>query len=578
MSIEKLNTDFDSFMDKYHPTMKFRPYQKEVILDIIKTYLEGEKDTYLLEAPTGSGKSVIGIIVSHYLQEHKHTGYILASDLSLHSQYLEDFNKYNLSWGNIKGVDNYECTVNHEKFSLGDCKNKNMSYEKAESLDCFQSCGYLTTRKKAIASEVTLLTYSYALIQRNYVEEKMQGSGRGVPFPQRDFVICDEGHKVVDIVQSHFSPKISWDVYKKAVRLVEFMKTHKLVLPKQDPTIIQDIIRDILIEEDKENLHQSLYKLQGALVDILGAAESLTEKIKKMYKETVPREWVSAMGLKDYLKDVHCKVEDYNFIIHKVGSDKMVKNPTDAENITFNCLEEHFLMNKHFHKKFGFKLIMTATMGDPKAFAKSLGLQTARFQRIPSTFNFDKSPIIYYTGHKLSYAEKEKNLPWAIETVGKILDEEKEFSGIIHTGSYEFTQKLFKSLNAFQQKRLILYEGSSTKETAIREFYKRSNGVLIGPSLLEGLNLDEDRSRFQIFFKVPYPSLHDRFVAEKLKHNPESYSLKTCINILQGVGRSIRNPEDYARTYIIDGTFSNVLKHNRSYFDESFLNRIIIVR
>lgn len=578
MSIEKLTESFDAFHQKHHPTLEFRPYQKAVILDIIKTYLEGEKDTYLLQAPTGSGKSVIAIIVSHYLAENNHTGYILASDLSLHSQYLDDFVKHNLSWGNIKGVDNYTCYTNHEKFSLGDCKNKNMGYEAAEKLPCFQFCGYLTSRKKAIAAPVSLLTYAYALIQRNYVDAKMQGQGRGVPFPKRDFVICDEGHKILEIVQNHFSPKVSWEVYKRAVRLTEFLKNHKLPQPKSPSLEIQAVIRDILIEEDTEKLHNLLYELEARLQDILGAAESIAEHAKKQFKDQIPKDWLGAMGLKDYIKDVHCKIQDYNVIIKKVGHDKLIKNPTDPENITFNCIEENYMMVKHFHKQFGFKLIMTATMGDPKTFAKTLGIRSTRYQKIPSMFNYEKSPIYYYTGHKLSYAEKEKNLPWAIDTVKKIIDDEKSVSGIIHTGSYEFTQKLYKSLTPFQQRRVILYEGSATKETAIREFYKRTDGILMGPSLLEGLNLTDDLSRFQIFFKVPYPSLHDRYVAAKLKVSPEWYDWKTTLSIVQGAGRSIRTPDDYARTYIIDGCFSILLRKNRQGFPQEFLDRIVITQ
>jgi hypothetical protein len=95
------------------------------------------------------------------------TGYILTSDISLHEQYTRDFNRYNLStWGQIKGVDNYNCTLNSEKFSIGECKNKGLNYQQAEKLNCYGACGYFQSRKRAIVSPVSLLTYSYALIQR----------------------------------------------------------------------------------------------------------------------------------------------------------------------------------------------------------------------------------------------------------------------------------------------------------------------------------------------------------------------------------------------------------------------------
>ena len=41
---------------------KFRPHQKEVIIDIILNILNHEHKNYIVEAPTGSGKSLINII------------------------------------------------------------------------------------------------------------------------------------------------------------------------------------------------------------------------------------------------------------------------------------------------------------------------------------------------------------------------------------------------------------------------------------------------------------------------------------------------------------------------------------
>ena len=125
------------------------------------------------------------MVVAGFLTKFDMKGYILASDLSLQSQYERDIRDLKLGWGCIKGVDNYECVVNGEKFSLGDCRIKNISYETAEELLCFRDCGYLSNRKRAIQSPIALLNYSYWLIQRNYVEGQQQDKGKSVPFPKR---------------------------------------------------------------------------------------------------------------------------------------------------------------------------------------------------------------------------------------------------------------------------------------------------------------------------------------------------------------------------------------------------------
>ena len=100
--------------------------------------------------------------------------------------------------------------------------------------------------------------------------------------------------------------------------------------------------------------------------------------------------------------------------------------------------------------------------------------------------------------------------------------------------------------------------------------------VVMGPSLLEGLNLVDDLSRFQIFLKVPYPHLGDKYVAAKLAHSQSWYSWKTSIGVLQGIGRSIRTPDDWAVTYLIDGCFADLFKSAAEQFSPDFRSRLKI--
>lgn len=566
-----LKKEFEQFVQAKHPALQFRPQQKEVIIDILEAYFEDPEGIYLLDAPTGSGKSIIAMLAADFLIHKGKRGYILASDLVLHQQYVNDFRRMQLwNWGNVKGVDNYTCAVNGERFSVGDCKSKGMSYQAAESLPCFKHCGYLMARRKSIRSPLALLTYPYALIQRNYVEEKQTTP----PFPKRDFVVCDEAHKILDIVQGHFSPLVSHDIYKKVERLSDGLFEIGLKRPKIDINRLERLVKDIYAEEDHDVLLTLLKEVEKILEGLVSSVGNIREIAGKEFgEEDVPREWIKVFNLYDWCKDCHCKIEDYCDIIDQVGVSKMVKNPGE-KSIAFNCIDEYYLLGKHFFNQFGFKLLMTATVGNPTDFMKNHGIKNARYFKMDSHFKWDNSPIIYYPGKKMSARHLDDNFEWGVRTLSEILETHPEDSGIIHTGSYELGQRLWQALPKEIRKRVLLYKGSEEKDVMLKKMKKKRGTVLMGPSLLEGLNLIDDLSRFQVFMKVPYPHLGDKYVAAKLKFSQKWYNWKTSISVLQGTGRSIRTPDDWAVTYLVDGCFSDLFQAAGDQFPVEFRSRV----
>jgi Rad3-related DNA helicase len=566
--------------EKFSQDFVFRKGQLETITDIVETFFEGERNLYLLDAPTGSGKSIIAMIVAGYLTTFDMRGYILASDLSLQSQYEKEFRDFNLNWGCIKGVDNYTCAVNGEKFSLGDCRIKNISYEGAEDLLCFRECGYLSNRKRAIASPVALLNYSYWLIQRNYVEGQQQDKGKGVPFPKRDFTICDEAHKLPEIVQNHFSPRISLDSVTRIEDFFSFLKRKHQKTPRKLPSTFKQLVKNILDENSEKKLFLLLKEVEMFLSEYVAIGQSMKETIAAMFpgEKTVPKEWRFAMSQADWVKDMHCKFEDYNHILSQVGVDFMIKNPQEAGAVVFNCLEERYMMNKYFHDQAGFKLLMTATMGNGTDFLKAIGGKKCKYKRLESTFNFEKSPIYFYPEKKMSLAQRDANFEWLRDTVTEVINKHPEDNGIIHSGSYEISGKIFQSLDKNIQKRIVTYSNSQEKEEAMRTFILNPGKILMGPSLLEGINLFEERSRFQIFVKIPFPSLGDKYVRAKMNYSPEWYDWKTIIAILQGIGRSVRSENDWAVTYVLDGCLKDLIRRRRSSFPDEFQQRIKLIK
>ena len=84
----------------------------------------------------------------------------------------------------------------------------------------------------------------------------------------------------------------------------------------------------------------------------------------------------------------------------------------------------------------------------------------------------------------------------------------------------------------------------------------------MSPSLHTGLNLKDERSRFQILIKIPYPNKGDRWISAKMRIDPDWYNWQTKLRLLQAYGRSVRSKDDWANTYVLDFYFVDFVNKN----------------
>lgn len=559
----------------YGPVFSYRPGQKEAVCDILYAWLH-DADDIILDAPTGTGKSIIALSVAGVLNKYFHKeGYILISDLSLMEQYDRDLTKYFPSWALLKGQQNYTCSQNGLPFPSGVCQTNNCkSYGDIEQkyADCSSSCEYIQLRKKAVSSPVLVCTYSFWLLQQNYVKQRVENP----PFGDRDFIICDEAHKLQSIVQSHFSPKFGKEDFTKILAVRNFINNASAGDWKE----YTDLRNEIFSETDNGKILKLLNKYCALLSELTFKTENIRREIVKCAKD------IGHMGKEDQMILRACNFVDSHYetfmeyidIIDNIGEYALVKNDSEKDVITFNCLDESYLMSNYFRSNCGKRMYMSATIGDPDAFSHDVAITGKKFYlRMPSVFDYTMSPIFFVKDYELSYRKKDYSLPYIVRMIDGVLDMYKNFRGIIQTGSYAFAKTLKESLSKENAKRIILYEDSVSKNESL-ELYKISeNRVLVGPSLVEGLSFDDDLCRFQIIMKVPYPSLADKFVAAKMKYDNQWYSNTTAISILQGVGRGVRNMSDWCVTFILDGCFLRLFQMSYKMFPPEFCQRIKVL-
>jgi len=567
-----LENYFKEFQEVFMPEgFKWRKGQKEAIEEIIKTYYNKKYNAVILDAPVGSGKSLIAICASWILNREGYKGYILSSEISLQDQYEKDLSNFRINWGSVKGLDNYECIDNLEKTSVGTCK---IMGKEPRKMSCYSECPYYIAREKASASSTSMLNYAYWLTMMNEVNPRIDEWNQ--IFSKRDFTFCDEAHKLLDIIQNTYSPRISEKHIEKIERLIEFFEVHKLGNYYESLNIIKKAFKSIKHEEDQEKLLDLISSIVLALDKLSGPIEAFKKKIKEDYPKNPPKEWRRSIRYSDWIIEYRSRFLEYIKIIDDTSIRNLIKNPNSDE-IVFNCLEEKYLMHKYFHSHTGFCIFMSATFSDPSAYLKEISLKGAKYIKLESSFDFSKSPIYFFNSRKMSYNHIDKNLPWLINKVNDIISHHPGESGLIHSASYKLSLDIYNGLSEENRKRVFIYNGTEEKRNFLEELKKSKDKILLGPSLLEGLDMKDDFARFIIFAKTPYPSLADRLVKAKMNKDSMWYSFKTVISILQGVGRGVRHEKDYCKTYYLDATLSDLIHKHRNLFPKEFLNRIIPV-
>lgn len=559
---------------------KFRKHQLESCIIIITNVLNNCK-TQVMNAPTGSGKSITAMICAGVLNKYyDKKSYILVSDLSLYEQYVADFVRYGLKWGHLKGKDNYTCACTGSSVNTGMCSvnmipmSKLCNDEEAKSIGyrCVSHCKFIQDRKRAISSPVTLMTYQLYLIQRNYVADMM---GEEI-FPERDFVICDEAHKLNDIVQQQYAPKIPHTIPTFIKSLEEYATKNKISTVPDIEAVMSDIAAETIIAEKPADIVKQMQRYEKVLSVYVDLNEQIRKKTKATQSFSANKKYLNSGNL---AREAHCKFDDMLKLIEKLGEKVLVKTSNENETI-INCTYEGDLVKNYFHDKSGCELMMSATMGNFDVYKTMSGLTDAKKEdyqtiNIPSTFDFSKSPIYYSTINQMSYSQKNASLPKIIKQIEEICKKHKDEKGIIQTGNYENVQQLKAKLPVNILKRMIFYTSSKEKDFAIEMYLKSTNKILCGPTLLEGLNFDGDKCRFAICMKLPYASLADNLVKAKKELYKDWYSADVVAKLEQGIGRLVRYNGDYGVMYILDGCIANVIKWNSALLSNTTRSRLV---
>ena len=544
--------------EKYFPFPSIRPEQKKAIEFALDAYEAGKKYV-ILELSTGVGKSATGITIARYMEAHAQpvrnedselmTGaYVITTQKILQEQYMNDFGPQSGKdlIRTIKSSTNYKCKF----YSDQTCsESKRVLAKLGKQLNgtefqkqCKNECTYSLEKQDFINSPISITNFSYFLAETTY-------AGKLEP---RALLIVDEGHntesEIGKFVEVTFSEKFARDALKCKI-------------PKLDS---QQAVFDWIKSGYKKSLSKYVKDLEKNLAKLSGDIEGYGD-YSKQYEMLEKHVGKIEQFVEVYKEDNWAM----NIVYPQEG------NRRGARKFEFKPIDVSLYSQKTFFRNGARILMMSATVVDKDVFCASIGLPAneVSYLRIPSPFPVKNRPIHCLPVGSMSKDSIDKSLPVLVEAIKMLMEKHPNEKGIIHSTNYKIAKYLQENIKSNR----ILSHDSSNRDIVLKKHIECSEPtILLSPSMMEGVDLADKSSRFQILCKIPFPYLGDLVIKKRMERNKLWYPYMTAKLIIQSFGRSIRNEKDYAISYILDSDWQRFYSRNITMFPEDFRQSITL--
>lgn len=566
----------------FFPFDSIRSNQDKVLGEIDQALKSGYKYIFL-EAPTGFGKSAVAVALSRFLG----SSHICTSTKDLQTQYSKDFPylyevkgrnnfpcivkedmgiKESCDYGPCLKEDEYDClyktrlsdyetkmegtiyeSIDINKYALKKYHDKTKQHSQLVQLQ-WKPCEYFHQKWISVKSSHTIYNYKY------FLSDLFYSSGVN----KRKLLILDEAHTLESEVST----------FKNFIINKEYLNRFfpKLNLPENKPL-------------DVDTYVDFCTHLKERFYDYINKAESLAgnDVGKKKEIDATEKNLIDALAfeknLSVFLDDL--KSNKDNWLVTNLIKDE---NDNKISRIKMEPLDVSNYFVDIFDKG-SVSLLMSATILSKDNLCKAVGLKKdqVKFIKIEeSEFPVEHRPIYLMNVAWLSAKTMSESLPHIAKVIDNLLSVHKNDKGIIHTTSYSQLQFIKNNISKNNFVRLIETNPKLDRnEMILKHFESLKPTVLISPSMYLGVDLKDDLSRFQIIVKVPYPDLTDKKISVLKQRNPKWYEWNTILRLIQAYGRSIRNSDDYANTYILDSSISYLLKNGKDMIPKWFSEAIV---
>lgn len=528
----------------YFP-LKLVPREQQLeALEFLKKSINSGKKYCLLNLPTGSGKSYLVMMFANWYKNFVNENAkfdIITNSKVLQKQYIREYPFIK----NYEGRSNYFCDP-HDT----DCLK---GYEICKVLGpkCNMNCPYERAKRQWQKSDIGLTNFHLFNTIFLYVSSIFEERFSNV-------LIIDEAHDFESVFCDFISISLSVRTLKKYGFELKEIEDYDVKISKiKKISEFISFIKNQFIQ-DVTNQYEHLDNL------IVDADLKMRQEysVYKNYCET------QLLKFKYLIQEYEKNPDNWILDITKTNDKSLSSVLLEAKPVWGHAYIKERIFDKYDHVIF-----MSGSILDKNIFSFINGLETelTQYFESPSTFSIKQRPIYYLKLGKMTLNQKEETFKEQLKYIDKILKRNKNYKGIIHSGSYEISQWLQEQ---YHNSRLIFHNPENRDEMLAVHINSSEPTVIVSPSLITGVDLKDDLSRFQIILKIPYPFLGSDKIKRRQKTKPEWYSWKTVCDLIQMSGRSVRNHEDWAETYILDSSLSDILKYHSNLMPRWYTDSI----
>lgn len=542
------------FPEKYTP----RQLQADITSQV-QNYLDCGIKKIIIAAPTGVGKSALGITLARYFG----SSFVVTASKYLQDQYAADFDILKP----VKGKSNFVCLKQMEEASI---PLEDHARARAERMTCETGrCTY----KDPETGRDTNCTFKPSI--QDYYDKR-----HGTTCPYYD-------QKYAALISSHSL----WN-YAGYFQVIKY----------NQKTYGQYLMRDVTVFDEAHTIEDQIinflgvdirrYTLDHCGLDIkdfdaadIGSMIQLVESIENHYALEI-RDLLEDPGFAanpNYrrLGDLENNADRFAKARVELVSDRdnFIVNEPLVYNGVFHSISIKPLDISKYARQFFLtpvQVFMSATI-DADSFCENMGFsrdEVAYVDSPHSPFPLENRTVDFVNVGFSARSAPPDTESKIIKKIDEIMTAHTGQRGLILTSSKSRCTQIHAGLSEANASRISICHATNrdgrTQAQVLQDHAASEAGVLLSSSLWQGVDLKDDLSRFQIIAKAPFLNPTENWVAGKRARYPLWSDSQVVTKLLQGIGRSVRNEDDHAKTYVLDSYVQQLLERRRKMVPRAY--------